>query len=109
MAEEEERAVTSRFFSAYGIPLEMVTSFVYLVRVISAADDNWLEVVRNMAKARAVWRRMTRILRREGEESWVSVFFLKDVVQLVLIFSAETWVITPRMVRFLGGFQEQVA
>ena len=30
--------VTSREFSTYGSPLEMVTSFVYLGRVISSAD-----------------------------------------------------------------------
>ena len=36
---EEEREVTARAFSAYGSPLEMVTSFKYLGRVISATDD----------------------------------------------------------------------
>ena len=61
---EEERMVTSRAFSTYGSPLEMVTSFVYLGRVISSADENWPEVVRNLSKVRAVLRRMTRILSR---------------------------------------------
>ena len=37
------------------------------------------------------------------EEPWLSVFFFKSVVQAVLLFGAETWVVTPRMVRFLGG------
>ena len=64
MVEEEERAVTSRTFIADGHPLEMVTSFIYLGRVISTADDDWLAVVRNLAKVRTVWRRMTRILSR---------------------------------------------
>ena len=41
LAAEEERAVTSREFSADGSPLEMVTSFIYLGRVISAEDDDW--------------------------------------------------------------------
>ena len=39
LAAEEEREVTARAFSAYGIPLEMVTSFKYLGRVIYATDD----------------------------------------------------------------------
>ena len=72
---EEERAVTSRAFSAYGHPLEMVTSFRYLGRVILAADNDWLAAVRTLAKVRAMWSRMTRILNREGEEPWVSNFF----------------------------------
>ena len=45
----------------------MVPSFRYLGRVILAADDDWIMVIRNLKKARAVWRRMTRVLNREGE------------------------------------------
>ena len=38
----------------------------------------------------------------------MSRFFFKAVVQAVLIFGSETWVVTPRMVKALGGFQTQV-
>ena len=100
---KEERAITPRSFSTYGRILEMTTSFRYLGRVISAADNNWPEVVRNLAKARAVWKRVARILIREGARPRVSVFFFKDVVQSVLLFGAETWVVNPRMGRVLGG------
>ena len=58
MVAYEARAVISRAFSTYGLPLEMVPSFKYLGRVISAADDDWLTVIQNLAKARKVWRRM---------------------------------------------------
>ena len=74
-----------------------------------AVDNDWLAVVRNLAKVRAVRRRMTRTLNREGEEPRVSDFFFKAVFQLVILFGVETWVITPRMGRVLGGFQDQVA
>ena len=109
MLEEEERAVTFRAFSAYGIPLDTITSFRYLGRVISVADNNWTAVDRNFSKERDMWRKMASILSREGEEPWVSGFFFKAVVQAVLIFGAETWVVTPRMGRFLWEFQEQMA
>ena len=46
---------------------------------------------------------MTRVLIREGAEPRVSGFFLKAVIQLVLLFGLETWVVTPRMGRVLGG------
>ena len=69
-------AVTYMKLSTYGHPLDMVTSFQYLGRVILTADDNWPEVVQNMAKTREVWRRMTRILSKEGAEPWVSGVFL---------------------------------
>ena len=59
--------MTSRAFITYGRPLKMVTSFKYLGRVISAADDDWPEVVQNLLKARMEWHRMSRILIMEGE------------------------------------------
>ena len=85
---EEERVVTSWSFSAYVRPLEMVTSFRYLGRVISEAGENWPVVIRNLEKAQAVWRSMMRILSREGERLRVSGFFRKAVFQLVFLFSA---------------------
>ena len=73
---EEEREVTTRAFSAYGRPMEMVTSFQYLGRLILAADNNWPAVVRNLSRVRAVWKRTMRILSTEGTEPRVSGLFL---------------------------------
>ena len=87
----------------------MVTSFIYLGGVISAVDDNWAEVVRNMTKTLAVWRRMTSILRREEVRPRLSGFFFKSVIHSVLLFGVETCVFTPCMGRILGGFQDQVS
>ena len=78
-----------------------------MVRVISVMDDDWPAVIRNMTKARIIWQIMSRILIREGVSPRVSVFFFKAVVQSVLLFSAETWVVIPRMGRFLGFFHDQ--
>ena len=40
LAAEEEREVVTRSYIAYGLPLEMVTSFKYLGRVILDTDSN---------------------------------------------------------------------
>ena len=61
-----------------------------------------------MAREKKVWSRILRILSREGVAPQVSGFFFKAVIQVVLIFGAETWVVTPRMGKSLGGFQTQV-
>ena len=45
-----------------------------------------------------------RILGREGATARISGDFFKGVVQQVLLFGAETWVVTPRMERALSGF-----
>ena len=59
-----------------------------------------------MEKSRAMWRRVTIILSKEGAELRVSVFFFKSMFQLILIFGTETLVVTPRIGRVLGGFQD---
>ena len=106
---EEEREVTSRSLSAYGLPLNVVTSFKYLGRVLLMADDDWMTVIRNILKARTVWWIMSKILSREGVRPRVSVFFFKSIIQLVLLFDAESWVVTPHMVWYLRGFQDHMA
>ena len=83
---EEEREVTTRAFRSYGLLLEMVTSFRYLAQVISSAYDDWSAVVNNLSRARAVWRRMTQILSKEGSALLVSGFSFKAVIQAVILF-----------------------
>ena len=89
--------MTSRAFMAYERPLKMVLSFKYLGKVLSVSDGDSTAVVQNLTKAKRVWQRMSRILVREGARPRVSVFFFKAVFQSVLLFSAEMWLVTPRM------------
>ena len=103
---EESGVVFSTSFSAYGIPLEMMTSFKYLGRVLLVADDEWLTVVQNVVKVRTVWWRMSKILSRKVARLHISGFFLKFIIQSVLLFDAESWVVTPHMIWYLRGFQD---
>ena len=103
LVSEEERKVFTRAFSAYVRPLEMVTSFKYLGRFISETEYDYPAVVRNLSRSKKLWIRMSRILSREGADPQVSGLFFKAVIQAVLIFGTETWVVTPRMGKSLGG------
>ena len=75
MVAEEARALNSRAFSTCGCSLKMVTSFKYLGRVLLEMYDDWTALVRSIVKARTLWRRMSRILSREGASLRVSGFF----------------------------------
>ena len=86
-----------------------MTACIYLGQVLTVGDDDWLAVVDNLDKARKSWGRLSRILSREGADQKVSRHFYKAVAQAVLLFGAETWVITPRMDRALDSFQHRVA
>ena len=74
-----------------------------------AGDDDWLVVVGNHGKTRKIWGRLSRILIREGADLKVSGNFYKAVAQAVLLFGAETCVLTPKMERALYSFQNRVA
>ena len=87
----------------------MVTSLKYLGILILGVDDDWPSAVLNLVKAQMVWRRMSRILIREGVRPRVSSFFFRAVVQLVFLFGAYNWLVNPCMGRSLGGFHYQVA
>ena len=50
MEAKDKRAVTSRSLRDYGRPLDVVTSIIYLGRVILAAGDDWPEVIRKLAE-----------------------------------------------------------
>ena len=52
MVEDKAQAGDEAVITAYGTPLVPVTSFKYLGRVLSKAEDNWIAVVSNLRK---VW------------------------------------------------------
>ena len=64
-----------------------------------SAEENWTAVVGNLRKARKNWERLDRIMVWEGENTRVSGKLFKAVVQAVLLFGLETWVLPPLMVR----------
>ena len=67
-------------------------------------DDNWPAVAGNLEKARKSWGGLQGILSREGATKRVSGKFFKAVVQQLLLFGAETWVVSPMMERALSSF-----
>ena len=79
LAEEELRESTERAFETYGAPLENVTAFKYLGRVMTAGYDDWPAVVGNLQRARKSWGRLSRILSREWADPKVSGNVFKAV------------------------------
>ena len=58
----------------------------------------------NLRKAQKKWSWLSRILVREGDNPWALGMFFNAVVQAVLLFGSETWVMTPCTGRYLGFF-----
>ena len=83
--------------------IEGVDTFKYMGRILYWSYDNWLEVLWNIGKVRRVWNRLRKMPLREGAEPRVSAMFYREVVQAVIIFGAETWVLSELMSRNLEG------
>jgi hypothetical protein len=110
LALERARSAGECKFTAYGTPLESVQEFKYLGRLLSSNDNDWPAVHKNLSKARKSWARISRILaRRDGATPRVSGMFYKAVVQSVLLFGSETWVLSNPMLTALEGFHRRVA
>ena len=73
-----------------------------------ATDDDWPAVAGNINKARRSWGRLAWVLGREGADPKMSRTFYIAVTQQVLLFGAETWVITRKMESALDAFQGRV-
>ena len=100
---------SEKAFHAYGNNMRAVTDFRSLGRVMTNTDEDWPAVAGNFRKARVTWGRLARILGREGADPKVSRNFYIAVTQQVLLFGAETWVLTKRTEAALDAFQGRVA
>ena len=60
--EKELREITERAFEAYFAPLENVTAFKYMGKVMMTVDYDWPALLGNLQKARKSWGRLLRIL-----------------------------------------------
>ena len=98
-----------KYFSYYGRPLTTVKSFNYIVRILTASYYNFPEVVGNLQKSWKKWARMLRVLVREGGICGCRGTLFKAVVQAVLLFGSNTWVMTPHMGQNLGGVYHRVS
>ena len=71
---------------------------------MTKGDDDCLLLVENLGKARKIWGWLSRIMIREEADPKVLGNFYKAVAHTVLLFEAETWVLTQRMEKALDSF-----
>ena len=60
-------------------------------------------VLRNIWRARQVWVRLGKLLRQEGADPTTSAKFYWAMVQAVIVFGEETWVLSAAMLSKIEG------
>ena len=109
LALREEEASRTKSFTVGGTEIKRVTEFKYLGRIVSEDDNDSLAIEANLKKARAKWAMFKRLLTREHASRRVMGYFYKAIVQAILLFGAETWVISSADMRKLRKFHRSCA
>ena len=79
--------------------------FKYLGRLLKRSDNDWTVARQNIRKDRQIWGRLGKILIQEGPDPIISAAFYHMVVQAVILFGTETWVLTSSTEKRLEGGQ----
>ena len=65
-------------------------------------------MVQNLWREQQKWERLTRVLGREGTDYRILGRIYVEVVQEVLLYGSETWVMTPHIGGALSGSHHRV-
>ena len=96
-------------FYIEGREIDRVDEFTYLGKQVSSEDDDLRACLRNLAKAKAKWAALSRVLKKDGASVAYKSRIYLIVVSTVLLYGAETWVITDRIRRILSSFHHSCA
>ena len=83
--------------------VENVMTFRYLGRPLDQTNDYWTDVQRNIMHAKLVWWRLGTLLQQEGVYPKVLASFYRAVVQAILFYGSETWVLSESMAKRIEG------
>ena len=80
---------------------------MYLGRLLSNDDDDSTAINSNLRKARARWGKLVNILKREGANAIIMSKFYMTIVQAVLLYGSDSWIIKERDLNKLRSFHNR--
>ena len=96
------KAATNVKFQLNGNDIKKVDDFKYLGRIIDNTDDDLKAVENQLKKARATWGRMGKILKIKTDSNIrIMSIFYKVIIQTILLYGSESWVINEKFVVYL--------
>lgn len=97
-------------FYINGQAVKKVSKFKYLGRIITNDDNDLPAVDYNLCKARATWGRIGKIIKRKTNSNpKVLAIFYKVIIQSILLYGSESWVINNIMIERLNAFHRRCA
>jgi hypothetical protein len=71
-------------------------------------DNDWLAIRWSISRAQMVWGRLQKLLTKDRADPKTMTPMYKAVVQAVLLYGAETWVLTGTMEKRFKVFTKNV-
>ena len=69
----------------------------YLEHTLDQIDGDWAVICWNIKRSRKGWGRPVKMLWREGTDTQVSDILYRSVVQAMLIFGSDSWLLSSAM------------
>jgi hypothetical protein len=112
--QQRDAAVTAALalrqqFTIHGDVLKRVKVYKYLGWMMAQDDVNAQAIRAQLRKARVTWAWFGKVLRGENTSPTIAAKFYLAVVQAVLLYGSETWVISPQAMARLEGFHIRAA
>jgi hypothetical protein len=96
-------------FYIEGRLIKRVSKFKYLGRILTEEDSDNATVERNLQKARKSWGMVATVLARRETSAHKMAYFYQAIVQAVLLYGSETWVVTKDQLQKLNTFHHWCA
>ena len=100
---------TNESFMINKKPVENVKEFKYLGRYMNAKNDDWSAITRNIEKSQKRWASVKRVLCRDKSSTRTMGYFYKAIIQSILLYGSESWVLTDSMLMKLEAFHKKIA
>ena len=97
-------------FEINGENVKTVNSFKYLGRILNDNDNDLSAVEAQLTKARMTWGRIGKVIKkRSGSNIKIMSIFYKVIVQSVLLYGSESWVLNEKAKNKLKSFHNRCA
>jgi gamma-glutamyl phosphate reductase len=103
--------VANTIFTVNGMPLKQVNEFLYLgcYCVLNKKDNDWPAINHNIKRVSITWGIIGKVLSTEREDMKAMTSVYRAVVQAVLPYGAESWVVKSTMEQKLEAFHHRCA
>ena len=108
--DECQKAAKNVSFYINGEEIKKVKQFKYLGRIITDDDNDLMAVEQQLTKARRTWGMIGKVIKKKSKSNpRIMSIFYKVIVQTILLYGSESWVLNQGLKDKLNSFHNRCA